>query len=137
MRKLTSIVLLIFIGAFYVLCTVMIMDLFVWGLGEMIEPHHKMIFVGGSAFIASLVIHLLNGQATNISAIQVATAMAAAAFLYFYVFKPGIDKLHLLPTIFFTNYSAFAFVAILGMPFLVGIALDKSGLGTALQPPQP
>jgi len=120
-------------GSLYVILIKMIMNALVDGYGYQDEPIMRMLFTGTAAFGACLAIQGINRFIFNRRSMQLAAYMAASAFIYFYVIHFGW-RIHSFISTFFSSYSFFAFVGFLGMPFLLGIALNKYSNRTATPP---
>ena len=115
----------VFAGSLYVILIKMIMNALVDGFGSQEEPIMRMLFTGTAAVGACIAVQGTNRVIFSRRSIQLAVYMAASAFVYFYIIHFGW-RIHSFLSTFFCAYTFFAFAVVLGMPFLFGIALNKS-----------
>lgn len=127
-----DLIVILALGVCYVELLRYTMDTVIFEFGDMMKSYSKMLLTGCSSFFASLVILLANKFVTRKNSIYTGIGLSAAAFYYFYVYKASFSVLNHIYLVFTAGYSLFAFVAFLGFPLLLGLALNQFSHSDAL-----
>lgn len=125
--KLFRATMIVGLGICYVRLLTYLMSQYVINFGNLVSALEKTAFTSISALIASVIIVIVNKIFFRLDDLYVGLASAIAAFLYFYVIRAdGLTVITHIYLVFKTSYSSFAFLAFLGIPIALGMALNKS-----------
>ena len=125
-HRTLNVVVIVSLGVCYVWLLRLIMTQYIQNFGDVFSSQGKMTLTGLSALLAISAVLIFNFLLTRKNSVWIGISSSVMAFCYFYIHKAIDGVIAHIVMVFMTPYSLFAFCAFLGIPLLLGLALNKA-----------